>query len=461
LRILTVIFIVFLAIFNYTNRAILVPNSKFILMDLIGMSVGEAESKSRLITNLHTIFKLSAAAFTIFYGYLNDKYPRKWILALGGIGYSLGSIGTYFVGTYNGLIGLQIITAICIGASLPTSYSILSDMYPVANRSKVFGIFGLSTIFGDILGNLMVTLLFPADITNLSAWRLPFLICGMLSLMLAILILLTAKEPKRGQMEENLKQVLSEESIEYSYRIQIDDLKQVWKNKSNRWLILNFVDNMSGGYILATAVDWLRTERNASPDVAGYLVLIPAIGIMLGTVFWGYMGDKLYQKDKRGRVGVCIICMIMSAILLPLAVTRPFDLNGMDFGQVLSDTAFWIAFAIFFVFFFFNNGIGPNWHSTLIDANPVEIRGSMISVATFFEEVGEALGIVIGGIIHDLLIINGSSSAFETTYAILTVFMALGIFMWIPLFKNIKKDIKHVKELNKKRAQELKSGEKP
>ena len=127
-----------------------------------------------------------------------------------------------------------------------------------------------------------------------SNWRMPFLVCGAISLVLTILIFFVVKEPKRGANESELKDLLSQEAISYSYRIRKEDLKEVWSNKTNRWLIGNFIDNIAGGFILATAIDWLRTEHDAAPEVAGMLVLIPALAIMVGTLFWGVIGDKWF-----------------------------------------------------------------------------------------------------------------------------------------------------------------------
>jgi MFS transporter, Spinster family, sphingosine-1-phosphate transporter len=455
LKIFAVFLIVALAVFNYVNRAILVPNARYILMDLYNYTAVEVDTELVKITNLHTIFKWSAAACTILYGYLNDKFQRKRILSVGALIYGICALLTAYVQSYSQLVLMQILTAMAIGASLPTSYSILSDMYPPGKRGKIFGVFGLSTIFGDIFGNLMVSLVFPATLDNLANWRQPFLVCGAISLVLTVLIIIFVQEPKRGSNEDSLKELLTDESIEYSHRIKKEDLKDVWKNKSNRWLILNFIDNITGGFILATAIDWLRQEHGAEPEVAGMLVLIPALAIIGGTLFWGIIGDKWFKRDKAGRVIVCIICLSISSIFLPIAVSRPFDLTGLDLGQTLANAQFQFAFAIFFIFFFFNNGIGPGWNATIIDINKVEVRGSILSVATFFEEFGEGLGILIGGLVYRILAQNNITTPYGTTYLWLTVFLVLGVVMWIPLYKNVRSDIAKVEEYNKNRALEL------
>lgn len=455
LRIFTIFLIVFLAIFNYIDRAILVPNGQYILMDLLGYSALEAMQNTSMITTLHTIFKWTAAAFTILYGYLNDKYPRKYILAIGTLTFGICSIITANVASYSQLVALQMITAVCIGASLPTSYSILSDLSPPKNRGKTFGIFGISTILGDLIGNLLISLVYPATESNLANWRPPFLIVGGISITLTILLIILVKEPKRGGQEDALREVLSNESIEYSYRIRKEDLKEVYKNKTNFWLIMNFVDNIFGGYILANAIPWLRTEHYAAPEVAGILVIVPATAILLGTLFWGAIGDIWFKKDKAARVKVSILCLTVSLAVFPLAVLKSFNLQGKDLGQTFADPDFGIAFAIFWIFFFFNNGIGPNWHAIIIDANRVEHRGSMLSVATFFEEFGEGLGLLIGGVFHDLVLVNGSATPYQDTFLLLTIFTFLGILMWLPLVKTIRKDIEAVDAVNVQRAQEL------
>ena len=145
---------------------------------------------------------------------------------------------------------------------------------------------------------------------------------------------------------------------------------------------------------------------------------------------------------------------------MPIAITRPFDLTGMGFGEVLGDGAFQLAFACFFVFFFFNNGIGPGWHATIIDANRVETRESMLSIATFLEEFGEGLGILIGGLVRDALVVGGSTIPYGQTYLWLTLTLIASIGMWIPLAKNIRLDIARVDAYNHQVAVELEQARK-
>lgn len=455
-RIFIVFIIVFLAIFNYIDRAILVPNSDYILMDLLGISKVDAMERTVLINGLHTAFKWTAAGFTILYGYLNDKMSRKKVLFYGCMAYGAFSLLNVIVGAYWHLVILQICTAVAIGASLPTSYSILSDMYPQKNRGRIFGIFGISTVLGDILGNLMISVVFPASESDPASWRWPFLLVGIITIALAVVIMFVVDEPKRGAMESHLSKVLDEESITYSYKIQKEDLVKVWENKSNRWLILNFVDNITGGYMLATAIPWLK-EHGADATVAGILILIPALAILCGTLFFGWLGDKLFKRNKKGRVLTCIICVVVSFSILPIAASRQFDLTGLDLGDALTSPQFLGTIILFMLFFFFNNGIGPHWHATIIDVNPVEQRGSMMSIAIFFEELGEGLGILVGAIIHDALFATfGVSMPYSFTWGLLTIALIGGFIFWIPLYKNVDKDIARVEELNKRRARKLK-----
>ncbi|MBN2151196.1 MAG: MFS transporter [Candidatus Lokiarchaeota archaeon] len=461
IRILAVFIIVFLGIFNYVDRAILVPNQEYILMDLLSIPQGDAAARTAMISGLHTVFKWSAAACTIVYGYLNDKFNRKLILVVGALAYSACTFITFAVTSYEQLVLLQIITAVSIGASLPTSYSILSDLYPQKNRGRIFGLFGISTILGDILGNMMVSVVFPVDLANLavaplSNWRMPFLVVGLLNLAFAGLAIAFLKDPKRAAAEEHLNVLVAKEGIEYAYKIRRADLADIVKNKSNFWLILNFVDNMTGGFMLATAIPWL-VEHGASPFVAGIIILVPAIGILTGNLFFGWLGDLLFKRDKRGRVFTCLICVCVSFVLLPVAASLQFNLSGMDVGEVFTDGAFLGIIIVWLVYFFFNNGIGPHWHATIIDVNKVEARGTMLSVATFFEEFGEGLGILIGSLMHDAFVFTGAALPYSLTWGWLTVFLAGGAVFWFFLYRNVAQDISRVEELNKARAEELKA----
>ena len=425
------------------------------------MSADLANQNTAKIDGLHTVFKWTAAIFTIIYGFLNDKFPRKKILVIGALAYSICSIITAYITSYNQLVIMQMITAITIGASLPTSYSILSDLYPPEKRSRIFGFFGVATIMGDVIGAVLVSMVYPINpetYTPLDNWRQPFLIIGIFTLFIAVLVIFIVKEPKRGASEHFLDEILTEESIDYSYRIRKEDFSEIYKNKTNFWLIINFVDNIMGGYMLAKAVPWLVEDKGAAPEVAGMLILIPALAILSGTIVGGVLGDKLYKKKKNGRAMVCLIGITIGTIIMPFALLREYDLTGLDLGQVLENKPFLIAFSLFFLFFFFNNLIGPNWHSIIIDTNRVEVRGTMLSIAVFFEEFGEGLGIILGALIHDALVASGGyAEPFTYTFMFLTLFNIGGILFWIPLVKRIGKDIDQVEKLNKERAKLMKT----
>ncbi|MFX0098113.1 MAG: hypothetical protein ACFFCS_00930 [Candidatus Hodarchaeota archaeon] len=55
---------------------------------------------------------------------------------------------------------------------------------------------------------------------------------------------------------------------------------------------------------------------------------------------------------------------------------------------------------------------------------------------------------------------NGIGIPYGTTWIILTVFIIAGVLLWLPLYRNIKKDIARVDEYNKKIAEKIKDGSK-
>lgn len=114
----------------------------------------------------------------------------------------LACFGTFFVETYQQLYFCRVLTGISIGGSTPIIFSILADYYPEDSRIFVSTLVGISMSTGIAGGQLLAGIIGP-----ISSWRLPFLLVSIPALLLGILILLTASEPKRGSQEEGLRVV--------------------------------------------------------------------------------------------------------------------------------------------------------------------------------------------------------------------------------------------------------------
>jgi MFS family permease len=102
-----------------------------------------------------------------------------------------------------------------------------------------------------------------------------------------------------------------------------------------------------------------------------------------------------------------------------------------------------------------DEGIGPNWYASLIDVNIPENRGTMIATATFFDNIGRALGQWFGGLLIVYFEVINFEHAVFLSLQFATIFLFLQIPFWIPVLKYIRADIQQVNDIIVDRAKEM------
>ncbi|WP_203735772.1 MFS transporter [Paractinoplanes durhamensis] len=107
---------------------------------------------------LFSIYLLAQAVSVPIYGKLNDLFGRKPVI-LWGIGlFLLGSIMCGVAWTMGLLIAFRIVQGLGAGAILPTTITIVGDLYSVRERAKVQGyvasVWGVASVVGPTLGGV-------------------------------------------------------------------------------------------------------------------------------------------------------------------------------------------------------------------------------------------------------------------------------------------------------------------
>jgi len=131
------------------------------------------------------------------FGYAVDRFNRKNLmtLALGAWSAATALCGAA-TGFWTMLMGRAAVGVAEAGGS-PTGMSLLSDYFGTDKRSTAIGIWYLSSGIGTALAFFL-----GGWIVELYGWRWAFVIAGVPGLMLAPLLFLSVREPKRGQQDE-------------------------------------------------------------------------------------------------------------------------------------------------------------------------------------------------------------------------------------------------------------------
>lgn len=477
------VFVLLIAIIAM-DVALILPNQMLIAADLgidfasIGLMFG--------------IYVLISGFATFVFGYLTDLYERKKLLLLAGFLWSITNILHVFVQVYWQVFLLRIIVAIATGVTTPVLFSYLSDVVSSDSRSKPFAYWGIIYMVGSSAAGIFalgfnqipldlidvdtggiserisfITLNYP-DLLN--TWRYPFLILGIACLIVSILAIFIAKEPKRAGSEKIFKD-LSPEELKYNYKIKISDLKYIFKKKSNFFLIMNFFDVIGSGVLFTFLFPLINMEMGISPTNLEGILFLAVLGIfafligwILGPFIFAHWADKKVQGGElTARIRIAIICTVVKIPLIffaylmsPNVATKTFFIMGYPFGPVQFDpVAFWILWIIFSALlgfgFAFSSGIGPNWNGALMDVNLPEHRGTMRSMAALVDKVGQSIGAIIGG-----AMIITYDSIYEAVFWVSLWAGLVSLCFWIPLLFTYKKDLAEVNQIMTLRAEKMK-----
>ena len=480
--ILSLVLFLTLILIIIMDSALILPNEV-----LIAAEMGIYFDTIGLMIGFYTIINgISIVSF----GFLSDIYKRKNIMIFAGFLWSMSAIMHLFVQEFLQLFLARMVAAVATGVTTPLAMSYLADIISSDSRSKAFAFWSLITTFGSLISGTVAlafnqipyeqleTVSISENINYivknypnlLNTWRFPFLYLGILGLILTILNLAFAIEPKRAAKEKVFEDILSNENIKYSYRIKGSDLKYIFTRKSNFFLIINLFDVIGSGLLVAFLFPYINLEMGISfRDPFGFLTIIVLllfiIPLALGIGQFGlaHMGDKKVQKgDLSGRVKVATICGILNIPFLLIAfymspnVAKQTFFFGTFKVNIMGFWALWFLFSLFLgVGLAFSFGIAPNWYSSLIDVNLPEHRGTMIAMASFVDTFGRAFGAILGGFIITATD-NFSLALFWSTL----IFGIISICFWIPLFFTCDKDFNEVAKILKERADEIKISQK-
>lgn len=386
----------------------------------------------------------------IIFGYygdkISDKYSRKrvffytnlvWLFAYGFA--SLSS--NYFF-----YLAFIIAGAVGTGAFLPLGYSMIGDLYSPKDRGKKYGIMqfslvlgsGMGIIFGGLLGNYGGPL----------GWRFAYGLGFLLGVLSLIFYIFSAIEPERLRSEPEFEDYEGE--IKYTYKITFNNLKQLFRKKSVRAILISVLCSGIANSTLGTwAIFYLNTKISGvdSSLIVTTIYILAGSGALPGTIIGGRLGDKYFKKGKqKARVLISIVGLVFGIFLIILFYLVPF-FTETTLQVILS----WIFFLIIgYIGFFFTSFAVGNQFAIYSEVSLPEVRSTANAM--------NGLMVNIGGIFGNLII----SSLIESNiswlpYAILLVLVIwlFGAFFWIIPYYHYPKESKECRDILLKRREEL------
>lgn len=396
------------------------------------------------------MFYIICIISSLFFGYfcdrISEKIPRKWLFFLTNsiwiLGYGLASLAINY---YFYLIYICI-AAIGSGAFLPIGYSIIGDFYPPKDRAKKYGMMqvgialgvGVGVILGGILGSYLGAI----------GWRYAYGAGFILGLISLLLFSVKGVNPKRASSEPEFEDLHS--SIEYDYKITLDNLFSLFKKKSILSVLLYV---LCQGIAISTIALWgifyldMKITISGSQFYASILYLISGAGGLPGVIIGGRLGDKYYNSGKlRGRVIISFIGVIVGSLCLLGFYLLPFFT-----GNLIEVIFSWILFIFlgFMGYFFINLSIG-NQFAIYSEVCAPEIRNT----ANAFNSVMVNIGAIIGNLVLSSLI-QQNILLLPFSYLLVLLINLFGAAFWIITYFYYPQEAEEFRELMRKRRSEI------
>lgn len=262
-------------------------------------------------TQLGMLGGIAFAAFYTTFGlpvaWLADRAKRVWIIS-GAC--ALWSLFTALCGTATNFLQLALYRmGVGIGEAggSPPSYSLISDYFPPEKRGTALALYSLGVPAGSMIGAFAA-----GRIAEAYSWRVAFYAMGIPGIVMALLLLVIVREPKRGALDP-----LADGEVHEAAPPLFQAIGGFFQQRT---LILTAISSAMSAFVGYAALSWnapflIRVKGMTLVEVANYYSLVLGITGMIGTFAAGWLVDRLGRKDRRWFAWVPAIAF---------AVTIPF-----------------------------------------------------------------------------------------------------------------------------------------
>lgn len=360
-----------------------------------------------------------AIAYTVFglpLGLLIDRLRRAPFLAALMAIWSVATVTSGMVGSFFGLAAARIAVAGSEAGGSPLSVSLIGDFFPEQKRGLAIGIYYAHTAVASFLAFTLGGFLAAAY-----GWRVAFFAAGAPGLLLALLVLVTLREPPRADSEASGGATRSQPTIRQTLRALVSNRILLSIAVAATLMVAGISATMT-----FTAAFFARSHHLSLSEAGALTGMIAAIAYGFGNVGGGFLSD---WASKRSRGGGCIMVAILSAIATPvLGVAFFLPAIGwavalMALGQLLVTSFLAASFAAVF------------------REAPVTLRGAVTSVMMILMNLGGfGLGPQLAGAFSDIFAAAGWSQPLSWGLLVsTTIFFGSSSIMYLFIGREVNK----------------------
>lgn len=289
---------------------------------------------------------LQGLAFSLFYAFMGlpiaalaDKKSRVKIIA---IGITFWSLATAACGLSKNFIQM-FLARLSVGAGeaalSPAFYSIVADLFPKEKIGRALGVYAIGAFIGSglafLIGGYVIGLL--KDFNNvvlpvvgqIRTWQLTFFIVGLPGLLLALVMVLTLKEPRR----HGLKVGADGQVMKASFKNSVAFIHAHKKTFFCHFIGFSFYTMMLYSLLGWAPAFYMRHFGLTASETGYALGTIILIANTAGALFCGWLIDffsKRGYSDAAMRAGM----LGCAALVIPSVMFTQVDNLYLSFGLI-------------------------------------------------------------------------------------------------------------------------------
>ncbi len=356
---------------------------------------------------------LLGASFGLFYtlvglpiAYFVDRFSRRWILALGIATWNLGTALCGLAQNFAQLFVARFLVGAGEGVNGPASYSIVADLFPRERMPRAVAFLQLGSVIGPALALLFGAWLLHlflgmrpirAPFGSIRGWQLIFLLIGLPSLLIAVLILTTVPEPARRVIQNQMTQLRGSSFVTGSgLSAWFEDYTVAVRYMRLHWTVFApLFGSLLAGAFSTGAISWGpifydRTYGWGAAKLAGLQGIAQLIVMPLGLVASVMLAEH-FSRDRRS-----------DSAMRVYVIARLLALPGIF--NVLMPTP-WLAFGFGTIGYFTIGMAGTAQNAALQIVTPAELRGKITALYLFiYAVVGVTLAPLVNAVITDYIL---------------------------------------------------------
>jgi MFS family permease len=285
-----------------------------LLVDPIKREFGVSDTQVGLLQGL--TFALFYCALGIPFGWMVDRFGRRWIVAVGVFLWSLMATLCGLARTFPQLVLARMGVGVGEAALSPAAYSLIADAFPPHKLGRAFGVYNMGVAIGSgiaaVLGGLVVNAVGGGHgyyslplLGEVRAWQLVFIVTGAPGVLMCLLMF-TVREPlRRGVLRvgDHVQRVALRDTLAFlGARIEFFGPFFVGVG------LLSIAAYGVGAWL---AVAFNRKFGVPVGDVALVNGSITLVFNTFGIFMAGRLADALYSRGRRDaavRLCLCVAC---------------------------------------------------------------------------------------------------------------------------------------------------------